>query len=63
MGFSSIRTAGSALPPTVTCPTPESCDNFCIMIVEAASYICPLVSTSDVRAMMKIGESAGLTFR
>src|SRR5260370_30477823 len=62
-GFSSIRTLGSALPPTVTWPTPVTCDNFCAMMVDAASYIWPLVRTVDVSASMKIGESAGFTFR
>src|ERR1700692_2018316 len=63
VGFSSIRTLGSEAPPTVTCPTPLTCASFCAMIVEAASYIWPLVRTGDVRASMKIGESAGFTFR
>src|SRR6266850_2782809 len=62
-GFSSIRTPGNALPPTVTWPTPLTCDNFCAMIVEAASYIWPLVRMSDVSASMKMGESAGFTLR
>src|SRR6266851_135424 len=62
-GFSSMRTLGSALPPTVTWPTPLTCDNFCAMIVDAASYIWPLVRMGDVSASIKIGESAGLTFR
>src|SRR5580692_8739719 len=62
-GSSSIRTLGSELPPTVTCPTPLTCASFCAMIVEAASYIWPLVRIGEVRASMKIGESAGFTFR
>ena len=33
------------------------------MMVEAASYMAPLLSTLEVRAIMKIGESAGFTFR
>ena len=41
-GFSSMRTPGSALPPTITWPTPLTCDSFCAMMVEAASYIWPL---------------------
>ena len=61
-GFSSIRTLGNALPPTVTWPTPLTCANFCAMIVDAASYIWPLVRMGDVNASMKIGESAGFTF-
>ncbi len=39
-GLSSTRTAGSELPPTVTWPTPSTCESFCASIVEAASYIC-----------------------
>src|SRR5580704_13674067 len=62
-GLSSIRTLGSEPPPTVTWPTPLTCESFCAMIVEAASYIWPLVRTDDVSASMKIGESAGFTFR
>ena len=63
VGFSSIRTPGSELPPTVTCPTPLTWASFCAMIVEAASYIWPLVRTGEVSASMKMGESAGFTFR
>ena len=62
-GFSSMRTPGSALPPTITWPTPLICDSFCAMMVDAASYIWPLSSMSEVSAIMKIGESAGLTLR
>src|SRR6202035_544286 len=63
VGINSTRTLGSELPPTITCPTPLTCASFCAMIVEAASYIWPLVRIGDVRASMKIGESAGFTFR
>src|ERR1035441_7863081 len=63
VGFSSIRTLGSELPPTLTCPTPLTWASFCAMMVEAASYIWPLVSVAEVRASMKMGESAGFTFR
>src|SRR6266536_1202244 len=63
VGFSSIRTAGKELPPTITWPTPPTCASFCAMIEEAASYICPLVRIGDVKASMKIGESAGFTLR
>ena len=62
-GFSSTRTDGSALPPTITCPTPLICDSFCAMMVEAASYICALSSTLEVSATIKMGESAGFTLR
>src|SRR5579864_9215422 len=63
VGFNSTRTLGRDPPPTVTCPTPLTWDSFCAIIVEAASYIWPRVSTSDVRSSMKIGESDGLTLR
>src|ERR1039458_10152894 len=63
VGFSSTRTAGREPPPTVTCPTPVNWASFCAMIVDAASYIWPLVRTAEVRASMKMGESAGFTFR
>ena len=33
------------------------------MMVDAASYIWPLLSTSEVSASMKMGESAGFTLR
>jgi len=62
-GLSSMRTPGRALPPTLTCPTPCTWESFCAMMVEAASYIWPLPSTSEVRAIMKMGESAGFTLR
>ncbi len=63
VGFSSMRTPGSALPPTMTWPTPAICESFCAITVEAASYIWPLLRTFDVSPTMKIGESAGLTLR
>ena len=62
-GFSSTRTAGSELPPTVTWPTPSICESFWARIVDAASYICPCVIVSDVSARIMIGASAGLTLR
>jgi hypothetical protein len=42
-GLSSTRTAGSELPPTVTWPTPLTCESFCARTVEAESYIWPLL--------------------
>jgi hypothetical protein len=63
VGLTSTRTAGNELPPTVTWPTPDSCDSFCAMIVDATSYICPCVIVSDVSARIMIGASAGLTLR
>ena len=62
-GFISTRTAGSAPPPTVTCPMPATCDSFCAMMVDAASYICPCVYVLEVRPRIMIGASAGFTFR
>src|SRR5579863_9119347 len=63
VGFNSMRTLGSELPPTITCPTPLTCDSFCARMVEAASYIWPRVRVAEVRVSMKMGESAGFTFR
>jgi hypothetical protein len=51
MGFSSTRTLGRELPNVKTWPTPLICESFCAMIVDAASYICPLSSTDDVSAI------------
>ena len=58
-----MRTAGSALPPTVTCPTPSTWDSRCARMVDAASYICPRDSVGEVSARMTIGASAGFTLR
>ena len=62
-GSSDTRTAGSAPPLTVACPTPSTCESFCASTVEAASYICPRVSALDVSAKIMMGESAGFTLR
>ena len=62
VGFTSTRTPGSELPPTVTCPTPSICDSFCARTVEATSYIRPLESVSEVSAMISTGASDGFTF-
>ena len=62
-GFNSTRTAGSELPPTLTWPTPSSCASFCARMVEAASYIWPRVSVSELSASSITGASAGLTLR
>jgi hypothetical protein len=59
----STRTAGSELPPTVTWPTPCTCESFCASTVEAASYIWPCVLVSEVSARIMIGASAGFTLR
>ena len=63
VGFSSTRTAGSEEPPMNTCPTPLTCDSFCCRMVVAASYICAVPIESEVRAMMRMGASEGLTLR
>ncbi len=62
-GLSSTRTAGSALPPTDTWPTPSICESFWAMIVEAESYIWPWVIVAEVSARIMIGASAGFTLR
>jgi hypothetical protein len=63
MGFSSTRTAGSEAPPTVTWPTPSAWEIFCARRVDAASYIWPRSSVSEVSARIMIGASAGFTLR
>ena len=45
------------------CPTPSSRAIFCCRIVEAMSYIRPLSTVCEVSAMIRIGASAGFTFR
>src|SRR5579862_9412036 len=62
-GSSSTRTPVRELPPTTTCPTPFTCESFCARIEDAASYICPLDNTGEVRVSMKMGASAGLDLR
>src|SRR5580700_7748924 len=62
-GFTSTRTAGSELPPTVTWPTPLTCDSFCANTEEAMSYNCGLGTTSDSSVISRMGWSAGLIFR
>ena len=39
-GFTSTRTAGSELPPTLTWPTPLTWDSFCANTDDAMSYSC-----------------------
>jgi hypothetical protein len=63
VGFSSTRTAGRELPPTITWPTPSTWASFCWRIVDATSYICPRLKVSEVSPRIMIGASAGLTFR
>lgn len=62
-GSSCTRTAGNAPPLMEAWPTPSTCESFCAMTVEAASYICPRVSELDVSARIMMGESAGFTLR
>src|ERR1700733_5218664 len=62
-GFTSMRTAGSELPPTETWPTPLTCASFCANTDEAMSYSCGLGTTSDSSVISRIGWSAGLIFR
>src|SRR5580698_1819375 len=62
-GFTSTRTAGSELPPTVTWPTPLTCDSFCANTEDAMSYNCGLGTTSDSSVISRMGWSAGLIFR
>lgn len=63
VGLTLMRTAGAELPPTMTWPTPPICDNRCSRMVDAASYSADGGSLSDVKAMIMMGASAGLTFR
>ena len=58
-----MRTAGRALPPTVTWPTPCTCDSFCPRIESETSYNLLRGSTSERTARIITGESAGLIFR
>jgi hypothetical protein len=50
-------------PPTLTWPTPFICEMRCARLVEAMSYICPRLSTSDVSERIITGASAGFTLR
>ncbi len=60
-GLISTRTAGSELPPTVTWPMPLIWESVWAMTLEAASYIWPRLSVSEVSARIMIGASAGFT--
>ena len=55
-GFNSTRTAGKALPLTLTAPTPLICARRWEMTASAASKICPCVSTLEVRAIAITGQ-------
>src|SRR3954447_18901993 len=62
-GFASTRTAGRELPPTKTWPMPLIWEIFWASTESATSYIWGWVWTSEVRARIMIGASAGLTLR
>ena len=62
-GFSSTRTAGSELPPTLTFPTPGIWEIFWARIVEATSYSWPGLSVPEFISSTMIGSSAELDFR
>ena len=62
-GSSSTRTAGNAPPLIEAWPTPSTWESFCAITVDAASYIWPRVSVSEVSARIMIGASAGLILR
>ncbi len=63
VGLASMRTAGLALPPMFTWPTPLTCAIFCARIESAASYSCGTVMVSEVSARIRMGASAGLILR
>ena len=63
LGSSAMRTAGKAPPPMLTWPMPCTCAKLCASTVEAASYICPRESESDVSDRIMMGASAGFTLR
>src|SRR5260370_34085572 len=58
-----MRTAGFALPPVNTCPTPGTCAIFCARILSEASYNCGTLSVSEVSPRIRIGDSDGLILR
>ena len=62
-GSTRTRTAGLAPPPTMTWPMPSTWESFWARIESAASYMRPTGSTSEVRARIMTGRSAGLTLR
>src|ERR1700730_8706480 len=61
-GLTSTRTAGSELPLTCTWPTPPICASFWANTEEATSYNWGRGTTSEVRARIRIGWSAGFCF-
>src|SRR3989442_1325800 len=63
LGSTRARTAGLAPPPTTTWPMPSTCASFWANTESAASNTRPIGSASEVSARIRIGASAGLTFR
>ena len=62
-GSTETRTAGCCPPPTVTCPTPETCEIFWARMVFAVSNTWPIGSVVEVSATIRIGASAGFALR
>ena len=62
-GSTETRTAGCCPPPTVTCPTPDTCEIFCARMVFAVSKSWAIGSVPDVNATIMMGASAGFAFR
>ncbi|SIL31504.1 Uncharacterised protein [Mycobacteroides abscessus subsp. abscessus] len=60
LGLSSIRTAGSELPPTCTSATPRICAIRCAMMVDPTSYNWPWSSVLLVSASTITGADEGL---
>ena len=63
LGSTRTRTAGLAPPPTMTWPTPETCESFWARIESAASNRRLTWSVCEVRPRIRIGASAGFTLR
>ena len=62
-GSTETRTAGCCPPPTVTWPTPDTCEIFCARMVFAVSKSWAIGSVPDVNATIMMGASAGFAFR
>jgi hypothetical protein len=63
MGSTCTRTAGCCPPPTKTWPTPGTCEIFCASTLFAVSKTCASVIVGEVSERMRMGASAGFTFR
>ena len=61
VGFARIRTAGFCPPLMETSPTPGSWEIFCASAVSARSSTLESAKVSEVRASVRMGESAGFT--